>query len=98
MYTIGSSAHTYKILAPTLVSVSTFTPTCELYQSDGTTLATTYSWLSFNKVTEIVTVTTSTAGLGGEYNLRYKCTLDDDDASIEWTSVDYYLLEASSTA
>ena len=102
VYTIGSTAQTYTILPPILVSSSTFTPTCQLYDSlDGTTLATTAhsTWLTgFDTSTGTITVSTSTTGLSGEYNLQYKCTLDDDDASIEWTTINYYILEATAVS
>ena len=63
------------------------------------TLATDYIWLSFDSSTEEITVN-ALAGLGvsGSYTLRYKCVLDDDDLSEEWTTLTYYLVETSATA
>ena len=87
-------------MSPTLVSTTVFTPTCVLYESDGTTDATvSYSaWLSFNSVTEVITVSTSTTGLSGQYDMKYICTLDDDDTTIEETAITYYLIAVSETA
>lgn len=78
----------------------TFTPTCELYTSDGVTLATASysSWLSFDYATETITVSYSATGLAGVYNLRYECVLDDDDASSEWTTITYYIVESTASA
>ena len=60
--------------------------------------ATGYPWLSFDTVTKIITVSTSTPGLSGAYNMRYICTLDDDDSSVEETTITYYLIEATAVA
>ena len=83
-----------------LVSGTTFTPTCVLYDSDGTTDATVSqsSWLSFNSATEVITVNAGSTGLAAQYDLRYICTLDDDESSVEETAITYYLIEAAATA
>ena len=69
-----------------------------MLQSDGISLASSYPWLSFDSASETITVVTSTAGLGGVYNLKYKCTLDDFVGSIEETDIVYYILEAETTS
>ena len=67
VYIYGSGAQTYTIQSPVLVSGTTFTPTCVLYESDGTTDATASqsSWLSFDSASEVITVNPSTTGLAG---------------------------------
>ena len=55
--------------------------------------ATGYAWLSFS--TGVITVSTTDTSLSGTYNLRYKCTLDDADASVEWTPITYYLVSVT---
>ena len=37
----------------------------------------------------------ATSSDAGEYDLRLKCTLDDDDVSVEWTDIKYYLIIVS---
>lgn len=99
IFAIGGADTDYSILAPVLDPASIgFTPTCQLYADDMTTLATTQhsTWLSFNAATlEITALNAATNSDVGEYDLNLKCTLDDDDNSVEWTPIKYYLINVS---
>lgn len=99
----GSGSNNYSFNPPELISTYAFSRTCALYDSSGSSLATAThsSWLSSfdgSLDTPTITISTSIDGLGGKYDLKYICTLDDDDSSSVETPLTIYLVEPSATA